>query len=114
MYSEIGKSARKRTHLMYASMKGDVERVRWLLARGAPAELTDIYWRTALWWAARSQRAGADVEAADIPGFMSLFIASQFGCAEVLEVLITAGADVQACADSTSGRLLASASEMMI
>ena len=28
-----------RTHLMYAAERGDVERVRWLLARGAPTEL---------------------------------------------------------------------------
>jgi len=32
----VRRGRRKRTHLMYAAMRGDVERVRWLIARGAP------------------------------------------------------------------------------
>ena len=99
----VQRGRQKRTHLMYASMKGDVERVRWLLARGSPTELKGSEGRTALWWAAFYNRAevagvltaaGANVEAANNDGATPLYIASQFDCADVLEVLIAAGADV--------------------
>lgn len=33
--ARVQRGASKRTHLMYAAWKGDVDRVRWLLARGA-------------------------------------------------------------------------------
>ena len=60
---------------MFAAMKGDVERVRWLLARGALTELKDSLGRTALWWAVLRNRAdvmrvliaaGTDEEAVDL------------------------------------------------
>ena len=106
----VQRGRQKRTHLMYASMKGDVERVRWLLARGAPMELKDNYGHTALYLAAICNRAevarvliaaGADVEATDNFGFTPLYIASTFGCADVLEVLFAAGADVNTARSQT-------------
>ncbi len=49
----------RRTRLMYAARAGDVTRLRWLLARGARAELADAAGRTALHWASAAGRAGA-------------------------------------------------------
>ena len=49
---------RKRTRLMYAAAHGDVARVSWLLARGAPKETKNARGRTALQCA--SSRGHAD------------------------------------------------------
>jgi hypothetical protein len=60
------------SHLMYAAKCGDVVRVRWLLSRGAPTELTS--------WI----------------GSTAIMFASQFGHIEVIRVLLVAGANVHA------------------
>ena len=94
----------KRTHLMYAAARGDVARVRWLLARGAPTELADVRGGTACIWASLRGHvevvrvllaAGANVNAADAYGETALHSASN-GHVEVVRVLLAAGADINA------------------
>ena len=60
----------QRTHLMYAAMRGNIARMRWLLARGAQLELKDCQGKTAL------------------------AVASEFGHLEMVRELITRGASV--------------------
>ena len=49
--SRVHYGRRKRTLLMYEALHGRLERVRWLLARGAPRNARDHNGRTALYWA---------------------------------------------------------------
>jgi ankyrin repeat protein len=99
----------KRTHLMYAAAHGDVERVRWLLARGAPTELADSIGGNACIWASCMGHAdvvraliaaGANVRAAGHDGETALFSASDRGHVEVVRVLLAAGADIDAAQTS--------------
>jgi hypothetical protein len=101
----VRRGAKKRTHLMYAAERGDVERVRWLLARGAPTELADESGWTACLWASSTGHvdvvrtllaAGANVNAASHRGTTSLMAASYCGHVEVVRVLLAAGADINA------------------
>lgn len=49
----------KRTYLMSAARVNDVERLSWLLERGAPLEVQDAWGRDALGWAAAGGARGA-------------------------------------------------------
>ncbi len=95
----------KRTRLMFAAQKGDVERLRWLLARGAQLELKDSAGCTALFWASMSGRTevvrelvarGAAVDKATNDGASPLHIASFYGHLEVVRELLARGAAVDA------------------
>jgi hypothetical protein len=108
----------KRTHLMYAAQRvdvdrarwlrggcGDVGRVRWLLARGAPTELADAEGVTPCMYASYSDRvdviraliaAGANVHAIATTGITSLNAAASAGRVENVRALLAAGADVNA------------------
>jgi hypothetical protein len=86
----------KRTRLMYAARCGDVTRITWLLARGAPMEMKNIAGSTALHCASWSGHAdavrallaaGAIVEAANNSGCTPLFAAAQMGHADAVRVL---------------------------
>ena len=99
----------KRTHLMYAVDRGDVARVRWLIARGAPTELADSRGATACTWASHWGHvdilraliaAGANVNAAGHAAPTALFVASREGHVEVVRVLLAAGADINAAQTS--------------
>ena len=113
----VQRGLHKRTHLMYAAMMGDVERVRWLLARGAPMELkNDVGWtalmyvtvktsfNTATMWTDEDDvvqaliAAGADVNTATNDGLTPIFITSHDGHHSV-RALIAAGADINVAMD---------------
>ena len=91
-----------RTHLMYAAERGDAERVRCLLARGAPTELADFDGRTACYEPSIRGHvevvraliaAGANVNHA-VNGDTSLHFASYEGHVEIVRALLAAGASV--------------------
>ncbi len=78
----------QRTRLMYAAHAGNVERLRWLLARGAGVDLRCHTRRTALQWASQEGHLqvvrellawGAAINTADIVGWTSLCRASHNG-----------------------------------
>jgi ankyrin repeat protein len=78
----LHRGRKKRTHLMYAAYKGEVERVRWLLQRGARLESEDAEHCTALGWA------------------------SKFGHAVVVQELLHRGADVRGGARESGSALI--------
>jgi len=95
----------KRTVLVYAARHGNVARVRWLLARGAPRDARDVDSWTALCfssWIGHTEvarallEAGASVDAAMNDGTTPLYIASQEGHVEVALALLAVGANVNA------------------
>jgi hypothetical protein len=49
--ARVGYGKKKLTLLMYESNRGRLDRVQWLLARGAPRDARDACGRTALYWA---------------------------------------------------------------
>ncbi len=89
-----------------AAMQGDAETVRALLAQGADVNEAQGDGMTALHWAARNRdadlartllEAGADVGAGTRIGhYTPLHLASEAGSAEVVDVLLGAGADPMA------------------
>jgi ankyrin repeat protein len=97
---------------MFAAMKGDIERVRWLLARGAPLELADKDGKTALIYAASYHRidglrllisAGANVNAIAFHGITAIHLVCDQAAVHltaeyfaIIDVLVAAGADVNA------------------
>jgi hypothetical protein len=102
---DLGPCSAKRTRIMFAAQKGDVARLRWLIARGARLELKDWKGRTALHWASMEGRVetvrellarGAAVDPARDSGATPLFIASQEGPLEVVRELLARGAAVDA------------------
>ena len=96
----------KRTRLMHAAHRGDAERVRWLLARGAPQEARCLGGWTALFFASDGGHVdavrvllAAGAEAGAVNGALGstpLHNAATTGHAGVVEALIEAGADVNA------------------
>ena len=97
----VQRGAKKRTHLMYAALTGNVARVRWLLARGATTELRDADGKTAMHYILRSNaaacaliEAGADVNAVSKLGTTPVYYSCLLGAVDVLQTLIAAGADV--------------------
>lgn len=101
--------AARRTHLMHAAWKGDAERLKWLLARAAPAAqlaLADKDGRTALSWAACGGSAaavsvlvdaGAPVNAATLKKDTPLALAAARGHTDAVVALLSAPAvDVNA------------------
>ena len=101
--ARVGYGARKRTLLMFEAHHGRLDRVRWLLARGAPRDARDFWDRTALSFASMSGHtdtvcalivAGAGVNISDHGGRTPLVRASDRGHTEIVRALIAAGADV--------------------
>ena len=93
----------KRTRLMYASQKGDVPRVQWLLARGARTELVDSNNCTALHWASWHGHAGvvralierrASVDVHDCDFFTPLHLATLQGNVDVIRELVRVGSNL--------------------
>jgi len=99
----IQKGPKKRTPLMFAAMKGDVERVKELLRSGPRAlYLEDSSGKTALSWAAGEGHEDVVkilLEANDEPltGYLENAIhnASGNGHVDVLRLLIDAGGDIE-------------------
>jgi hypothetical protein len=101
--TRVGYGLRKRTLLMYESHRGQLERVQWLLARGAPRDARGDVGRTALIWASWKDHTdivraliagGADVNIANNYGWMPLHYASRYGRTEIVRALIAGGAGV--------------------
>jgi hypothetical protein len=101
----VPRGPKMRTHLMHAAQKGDVDRVRWLLARGGVVDQTDVGGWTALLHAATTgedavirvlMAAGADPHTLAADGSTSLLIASQFGHARCVRFLLDIGANLNA------------------
>jgi ankyrin repeat protein len=93
--------ARMRTRVMYNAFAGNVERLTWLIERGARLELRDAGGRTALAWAARGDSAscvavlaarGADVEARCAAGETPLQVAVKGRAWGAVGALLAAGA----------------------
>lgn len=101
----IQKGPKKRTPLMFAAMKGDVERVKELLRSGPRAlYLEDSSGKTALSWAAGEGHEDVvkvllDAKSDDLPltGYLENAIhnASGNGHVDVLRLLIDAGGDIE-------------------
>ena len=95
-----------RTHLMYASLKGDLERAKFLIDHGADVNATDKKGYTSLIYAILNGNLnvatllldrGANVNAARTnDGVTSLMIASEFGHLEIARRLLDRGANVNA------------------
>jgi hypothetical protein len=101
----VQRGAMDHTHLMFAAMRGDAVRVRWLLARLAPPDLYDKNGDTACIWAARMGHvevvrsliaANADIIDADDNGWTALHSACVGGHVDVVRVLLSSGADANA------------------
>jgi hypothetical protein len=101
--TRVSYGRRKRTLLMYESRRGRLDRVHWLLARGAPRDARDCIGWTALVWASWKGHTdivraliavGADVIIADNYGRTSLHYASEYGHTDVVRALIAGGAGV--------------------
>jgi ankyrin repeat protein len=89
----------RRTRLMYAAHRGDADRVRWLLARGAPLEVADADGRTALALALAGGHAGAVaalLAAGALTGNAQLRGAAARRDAAVVRLLLSHGADAGA------------------
>jgi len=92
----------KRTLLMYEASHGRLDRVLWLLSRGAPRDARDEYGRTALFWASsnghadvvRAISSDADVDIADNYGYSPFIVASLHGHTETVRALIAAKAGI--------------------
>ncbi len=94
---------KKRTRLMYAAQKGDLSRLKWLLARGARVQLKDWQGFTALHWACQAGRLDTAMELlargarAEVDGGLTpLLIASYTGRVEVVRELLKRGAPLHA------------------
>jgi ankyrin repeat protein len=94
----VQRGHQRRTHLMYAAKMGDVERVRWLLARGAQTELRDSRGWTALNYAAcvgvivALIEMGVDINATSDDHTTPIQKAVQHGNSAAAVALIEAGA----------------------
>ena len=55
--ARVGYGRKKRTLLMWEAHQGCLDRVQWLLARGAPRDARDYLGRTALLWASLNGRS---------------------------------------------------------
>jgi ankyrin repeat protein len=109
----------QRTRLMAAAWRGDADRLRWLLERGASIDAPDAAGETALHYAALAGReaaaralceAGARVDARGMDGDTPLTNASEGGHVDVVRLLLTAGADANAAtADGTTPIFLTAA-----
>ena len=100
----VQKGPRKRTPLMFAAMKGDLERVKELV-KSAPWSLylEDYNIQTALSWAASEGKddvvkvlLAAQSDDVPMPGYLenALYNASEKGYINIVRILIDAGADV--------------------
>eukprot|EP00658_Telonema_sp_P-2_P050976 TRINITY_DN3900_c0_g2_i1.p1 TRINITY_DN3900_c0_g2~~TRINITY_DN3900_c0_g2_i1.p1 ORF type:complete len:264 (+),score=55.88 TRINITY_DN3900_c0_g2_i1:349-1140(+) len=112
---EIKEKYEGKTALMHAAVRGHTETIEGLLAAGAKLESTDEYHGlTALGWASEIDfttpevvrvllAAKADVNAQDRNGWTPLMRAARRGACDVMEVLLGAGASVDA-RDTLDGR----------
>ena len=105
---DLGPRSAKRTRVMFAAQKGDVQRLQWLIARGARLELKDWQGHTALHWASVAGRVetvrelllrSAAVDAAAHNGATPLFFACGNGHLEVVRELLARGAAVDGATD---------------
>jgi ankyrin repeat protein len=89
--------------LVLAANKGDIEKVRNLLANGADVNASGVGGKSALMYAARNPSAavavllienGANVNARDNIGETPLIAASYYGATEVAKLLVEHGADI--------------------
>jgi ankyrin repeat protein len=108
--SRVQYGVKKRTHLMHAATRGDVGRVRWLTARGAPLDLRDSVGWTALMHASHldgSEQchtgvvralldAGAGINLSSIDGTTALMLACTADAWETVPLLLERGADATA------------------
>ena len=76
--ARVGYGWKKRTLLMFEAQRGRLDRVQWLLARGAPRDARDTWGRTALAWASLYNR-GADIIRALIAGGAGVNIVDNSG-----------------------------------
>jgi hypothetical protein len=97
----------KRTLLMYETQRGRLDRVHWLLARGAPRDARDTWGQTALIWVGCGHpnivdsliahaliAHGAGVNIATNSGATPLHYASRQGHTDIVRALIAGGAGV--------------------
>jgi hypothetical protein len=101
--ARVGYGRQKRTLLMWEAYSGRLDRVQWLLARGAPRDARDTWGRTALFCAIVNGHtdivraliaAGAGVNIAGDGGWTPLHHASFCGHTDTVRALIAAGAGV--------------------
>lgn len=119
--SRVQHGVYKRTALMFAAAHGQIERVQWLIARGAPLNVhatikgEAVADDTALHLAARYGHAnvvaalaaaGADVAALDSESSTPLHVASSCRHIDAVQALLAAGAPVDAL-DNVDGRAAA-------
>jgi Ankyrin repeats (3 copies) len=100
---DMGHGRDKRTRLMHAAWVGNVNRVKWLLRRGASVDKADKWGWTALHFASSHGHlevvrellvGGADVNKANNDGWASLMWAGNSSRLEVVRELLAHGADV--------------------
>jgi len=95
---------KKRTRLMFAAQAGKIDRMKWLLARGARPELRDADGMTALDHACKAGQllavqvlvANRAVINPSVSNYTPLYIACQYGRAEVAMWLLQNGASAVA------------------
>lgn len=101
----VRRGRKMRTHMMYAAQIGHVDRVRWLLARGADIDQTDVAGWTALLHAASTgeesvirylMAKGANPHTLAADGSTPLLIASRYGHARCVRFLLAIGANANA------------------
>jgi ankyrin repeat protein len=100
---------RKRTLLMFEAQRGRLDRVQWLLARGAPRDARNALGQTALTLACLNDytdivraliAAGAGVDITTNSGNTPLHNASVYGHSDTVRALIAAGAGVNIVCNS--------------
>jgi hypothetical protein len=98
--TRVGYGEGERTLLMHESYRGRLDRVQWLLARGAPRDARNVWGRTALSRASTTVivhaliAGGADVNIVDYSRATPLLCASRNGHTDIVRALIAGGAGV--------------------
>ena len=99
--ARVGYGRMKRTLLMFEAQRGRLDRVQWLLARGAPRDARNYLGATALFWASENGHtetvraliaAGAGVNIVDSRGWTPLRLAITLGNTAIVHALRDAGA----------------------
>ena len=91
--ARVGYGRKKRTLLMYEAYRGRLDRVQWLLARGAPRDARDVHGLTALHYSSYADAGPVDIVRAPADS-------SYAGPVDIVRTLLEAGADVNSVTDT--------------